>query len=165
MDSGGYGKPMRDETMAKMNRISELRDRAVHAAMHHGSFETSGEARLLVLNDGGLMITYRTPFNPLPKPTVNMKFEAALRGRRSLREPYGIEIWGKMGKVFSVGWRGDAPLVVDCYERGSWESALATISLHDLSSGPCRKCALAHASRTGSPTSEQQRHWRNLKRA
>jgi hypothetical protein len=156
---------MRAEMMVKMNRISDLRDKAVHAAMHHGSFEFSGEARLVVLSDGGLMITYRTPFNPLPKPTENMKLEAALRGRLSLREPYGIEIWDKRGKVFSVGWRGNAPLVVDCYERGSWESALAAIALHDLRSGHCSKCALAHAARIRRPPSDQRRYPQNLKRA
>jgi len=128
-------------------RILALRDMAVSAAMRHGVFEASGEARLVVLRDGGLMITWRTPFNPLPRLSESMKFEAALRGRRGHREPYGIDIWDKNGKVLSVAWRDDTAITIDSYEPGGWERGLTAISRHDIASALCRKCAAALASR------------------
>jgi hypothetical protein len=133
---------------ANTDRVASLRDFAVSAAMRHGRFEASGDARLVILHQAGLMIAYRTPFNPLPKFTEGMKFEAALQGRSALREPYGIEIWDKKhGKVLSVGWRGDAAPVVDGYEHGPWEQTLAAIARHDDASELCGSGASALTSR------------------
>ena len=162
----GGATDMAIERTAKSERVAKLRDLAVGAAMRHGSFEVSGEAKLVVLRETGLMVTYRTPFNPLPKLTESMRFEAALRGKSAHREPYGIEIWQeKLGKVLSIGWRGDNAPVVDGYEKGSWEQTLAEIARHDAVSGLCRKCASALASREQPPRGEQDGHSGSRKRA
>jgi hypothetical protein len=153
------------EKSMKPKRIMALRDLAVSAAMRRGGFEESGDARLVVLRDAGLMIAYRTPFNPLPPLTDRMKFEAALRGKGAYREPYGVEIWkDKTGKVLSVGWRDQKPPVVDCYEQGLWEQTLAQIAGHEIDLGLSRKRASAVASRKQPPRGKQHGHSRNRKR-
>lgn len=157
---------MPTERMVKTERVFRLRDLAVAAAMRHGCFEASGEARLVVLREAGLMLTYRTPFNPLPKMTEEMKFEASLRRKNAWREPYGIEIWQeRLGKVLSVGWRPDAAPVIDTYEKGLWEQILAEIARHELDPGLCRKCASAVASRQQPLKGQQHGHTGGRKRA
>jgi len=154
------------ERIVKTERVLALRDLAVAAAMRHGSFEESGDARLIVLREAGLMVAYRTPFNPLPPLTDRMKFEAALRGKNAYREPYGIEIWQeRLGKVLSVGWRDRKPPVVDGYEQGLWEQTLVHIAGHDLDSELCRKCALALASRKQPARGRQHGRSRSRKRS
>jgi hypothetical protein len=154
------------ERIVKTQRIEALRDLAVAAAMGRGGFEESGDTKLVVLREAGLMIIYRTPFNPLPAFTDRMKFEAALRGRGAYREPYGIEIWqDKLGKVFSIGWRDGKPVVVDGYEQGVWEQTLAQIAGLELDSGLCRKRASAVASAKQPLRGKQHGHSRNRKRA
>lgn len=132
----------------KRERVIELRDIAVVTAMRHGAFEVSGDTRLVVVREADLMLTYRTPFNPLPKLTESMRFDAAVRGKNAYREPYGIEIWqDRRGKVLSIGWQdGNAP-VVDGYERGTWEQTLAHIADHKRGAGLCPECPSAVASR------------------
>ena len=145
------------------DRLLALRDMAVESAMRHGVFEASGEAKLVVLRDGGLMIAYRTPFNPLPRLSESMKFEAALRGKAGHREPYGIDVWDRKGKVLSLGWRDGGVPIVDGYEPGSWERTLANISRHDVE-GLCRKCAAALASRSKPMRGTQDGHSGNRHR-
>jgi hypothetical protein len=154
------------EKNVKTQRVVALRDLAVVAAMRHGCIEVSGEARLVVLREAGLMIAYRTPFNPLPRLTESMRFEAALRGKSAYREPYGIEIWQeRLGKVLSVGWRNLDQPVVDNFEHGLWEQGLADIARHDSNTGLCRKCAVALASRRQPLRGERNGHSRGRKRA
>ncbi len=147
-------------------RVAVLRNLAVSAAMRHGFFEASGDARLVVLRAAGLMVAYRTPFNPLPPLTENMKFEAALRGKSAYREPYGIEVWlERSGKVLSVGWCDNEPPVVDGYEQGQWEQTLAEIARGEIGPGLCRKSASALASRQQPLRGERNGHSRNRRRA
>jgi hypothetical protein len=153
------------ERIVKTQRIVALRDLAVAAAMRRGGFEESGDTKLVVLREAGLMIIYRTPFNPLPPLTDRMKFDAALRGKGAYREPYGIEIWqDRLGKVLSVGWRDQAPPVVDGYEQGLWEQTLAQITGLELDSGLCRKRASAVASGKQPPRGKHHGHSRGRKR-
>lgn len=157
---------MATERIVKADRIARLRDLAMLTVMRHGSFEASGEARLLVLRESGLMIAFRTPFNPLPKMTEGMRFEAALRKKAAYREPYGIDIWQeRLGKVLSVGWRGANRPVVDNYERGLWEETLAEIACHGESRDACPKCASATVSRARPVLGEPHGLQRNRKRA
>jgi hypothetical protein len=157
---------MTAEKPAKPERILSLRDLAVAAAMHRGSFEASGETRLVVLRDAGLMIAYRTPFNPLPKLTEAMKFDAALRGKSAYREPYGIEIWHeKAGKVLSIGWRDECLPVVDHFDRGLWEQSLAELASHDGDAALCRKCSSALSLRKQPVRGEDDGRARTRKRA
>lgn len=139
---------MAGEKLNKLARVAELRDVAVVTAMRHGAFEVSGDTRLVVVREADLMLTYRTPFNPLPKLTESMRFEAALRGKNAHREPYGIEIWqDRRGKVLSVGWRSGSAPVVDSYERGAWEQTLVHIAGHKPGAELCQQCTSAVASR------------------
>jgi hypothetical protein len=134
--------------------------------MQRGGFEESGDTKLVVLREAGLMIIYRTPFNPLPRLTDRMKFEAALRGKGAYREPYGIEIWrDRLGKVLSVGWRGQNPPVVDAYEQGQWEHALAQMAGGDVDLGVSLKRASVVASRKQPSRGKHHGHSRNRKRA
>lgn len=150
---------MATERRSRTERLCALRDLAVEAAMQHGSFEASGEARLVVLRAAGLMVTYRTPFNPLPRLTESMKFEAALRGKSAYREPYGIEIWQeRLGKVLSIGWRGETTPVVDGYEHGLWEQTLADLARQGPKDQVCRKRPSTLASRKQIFRGEQYGH-------
>ena len=153
------------QILAHVERIAALRDLAVVAAMRHGRFETSGDARLVIVHQDGLMIAYRTPFNPLPRFTETMKYEAAMEGRNALKEPYGIEIWEKRrGKVLSVGWRGAAAPVVDGYRNGAWEETLMAIA-SDGDPELCGSCASALASRKQPFRGIAHGHSRSRKRA
>ena len=153
------------ERIVNTERVVALRDLAVAAAMRRGCFEASGDARLVVLRQAGLMIAYRTPFNPLPRLTERMKFEAALRGKSTHREPYGIEIWQeRFGKVLSVGWSGEEPPAVDAYEQGLWERTLAEIAQHGPNSGLCLKRGSALASRHRLARGKQNGHSVSRKR-
>jgi len=153
------------EVLASGDRVVALRDLAVAAAMRHGRFEASGDAKLVILHRDGLMIAYRTPFNPLPKFTETMKYEAAMDGRHALKEPYGIEVWEKRrGKVLSIGWRGTAAPVVDGYQDGAWEETLVAIA-NDGDSELCGSCTSALASRKQPFREVANGHSRNRKRA
>jgi hypothetical protein len=157
---------MTAQKFAESRHAFSLRDLAVAAAMRYGSFEASGEARLVVMREAGLMIAYRTPFNPLPPLTDSMRFEAAVRGKNAYREPYGIEVWQeRLGKVLSIGWRGDNPPVVDQYEYGLWEQTLADIAGHDADPVFCGKSASALTSSRQLPQGEQHGRSGSRKRA
>ncbi|MGD0190163.1 MAG: hypothetical protein ABSD74_05445 [Rhizomicrobium sp.] len=157
---------MATEKFVKSEQTVSLRNLAVAAAMRYGSFEASGEARLVVMREAGLMIAYRTPFNPLPTLTDSMRFEAAVRGKNAYREPYGIEVWQeRLGKVLSIGWRGQNPPVVDHYECGLWEHTLADIAGETADPAFCRKCASALTSGQKPTQGEQHGRPRGRKRA
>jgi hypothetical protein len=134
--------------------------------MRRGRFEASGEARLVVLREAGLMIVYRTPFNPLPRFSEEMKFQATLNGKSGYLEPYGIEAWQEgRGKVLSVGWRNGRAPIVDGYEQGVWEQTLAELAEHDIDPGLCRNCTLAIASPRQQNLGDRNGHSRSRKRA
>jgi hypothetical protein len=102
--------------------LDRVRDGAVAAVMRNGRFERSGDVRLTVLRLEKLMIAYRTPFNPLPPLSDQAKYTAVREGKSALLEPYGLDIWQEnYGRVLSIGWRGNGPVVVDHYRAGRWE--------------------------------------------
>jgi hypothetical protein len=111
------------------DRICALRDLAMTAVMQRGRIEPSGGARLAVLKEGGLMIGYRTPFNPLPRIADSAKYEAAAAGKNHWCDAYAIDIWLEdVGKVFSVGWGLDEELRVRRCKPGPWQTTLETIA-------------------------------------
>lgn len=96
---------------ASERETGRIRDIAVQAVMTRGGFESSGEARLAVLRQDGLMIAYRTPFNPL----------AGAKG------DYGIDIWREQGKVFSASWGPGAPLATT-FKPGPWQAIVESLA-------------------------------------
>jgi hypothetical protein len=102
--------------------LDRVRDGAVAAVMRLGRFERSGDVRLTVLRLEKVMIAYRTPFNPLPPLSDQAKYAAVREGKSALLEPYGIDVWQEnYGRVLSIGWRGNGPVVIDLYRAGRWE--------------------------------------------
>ena len=102
------GRRKTDDTVAR-----GLCDQAVAAVMARGRFELSGEVRLMVLRQAGLMILYRTPFNPLPKAMGD----------------YGIEMRDDTaGKVFSAYWERGGALTVTHFKPGPWQAALGAMT-------------------------------------
>jgi hypothetical protein len=110
-------------------KIGELRDLAVQAVMRFGELEQSGNARLAVVRQAGLMIGYRTPFNPLPQPNDGAKYEAALEGKRFWHARYGIDVWLEdAGKVFSAAWNSGGEIDTRLYKPGSWQNTLLSLA-------------------------------------
>lgn len=113
-------------TRQDANRIC---DAAVRLAMDYGNFEKSGDARLIVLRQWGLMIGYHTPFNPLPRLTDEMRYLAAQEGRTAHLQPYGINIWQEdVGKVFSAGWGKGRTLQIDVHRAGGWHDVFEVMA-------------------------------------
>ncbi|HWA29946.1 MAG TPA: hypothetical protein VG867_02555 [Rhizomicrobium sp.] len=105
----------------------------MHAVMTRGALEKSGNARLAVLRDQGLMIGYRTPFNPLPPLAPSARYEAALKGETCSSDPYGIDVWLEdFGKVFSASWTHGDALKVRLCRPGAWQSTLAAVAVPEI---------------------------------
>jgi hypothetical protein len=127
--SGVNGVPSMKTRHQDDARMHALRDWAMSAVMQRGRFEPSGGAKLAILKEDGLMIGYRTPFNPLPKLRDRAKYEAANRGKNCRTDWYGIDVWLEdVGKVFSVGWGADRELRVHCCKAGPWQLTLERIA-------------------------------------
>ena len=111
-------------------KAGAIRDLAVHAVMTRGELEKSGSARLAVLRDQGLMIGYRTPFNPLPPLSPGARYDAALKGETYSSDPYAIDVWLEdFGKVFSASWTQDDTLKIRLCRPGTWKSTLAAVAV------------------------------------
>lgn len=114
-------------------RAKAIRDLAVHAVMTRGALEKSGAARLAVLREDGLMIGYRTPFNPLPPLLANARYDAALKGETHRNDPYGIDIWLEdFGKVFSASWDHGSAFNMRLCRSGTWQHSLAAVAVAEM---------------------------------
>jgi hypothetical protein len=127
----------------------ELRDAAMQAVMARGGLEPSGGAKLAVLREGDVMIGYRTPFNPLPKPSEALKYKAALAGRTRSHEAYGIDVWSEgSGKVFSAAWTTRDELRVELLKPGAWQDRITALAAPpDAARQPPRPTPLRAAER------------------
>jgi hypothetical protein len=128
----------------KSLKARALRDLAVRAVMARGALEPRQGSKLAILREKNLMIGYRTPFNPLPEPSEELKYRSAVAGRDTVRAAYGIDIWiEEAGKVFSVRWTLADELTIELVKPGAWQDTVAALSAQGMS-GP-RSASMARA--------------------
>ena len=106
----------------KLARVREIRANALRLLKERGEWEDVSGTKHLGLKIGSLSISYRTPFQPVPKPPEAMMYFAALLGRK-IDHPYGLDIWhGK--KVLNLVWDESESLEIVSYKPGEWEEIL-----------------------------------------
>jgi hypothetical protein len=108
------------DSATKLARVTHLRDRALDLLKAKGAWHTVGHGeRLLGLDLGDLSMLYRTPFQPLPEASENVRYmQAMLGGKGNL--PYGLDIWHGRKKVMLVEWN-EGEFQVVTYRPGEWE--------------------------------------------
>jgi hypothetical protein len=100
-----------------------LRDAAVVIVKRYGKLEDCGAAKLLIARIGEIVISYRSPFQPLPKLDEKSKYEIARLGGR-LNLSYGLDVWAPK-KVLNIEWDDRGAFEVISFRRGDWESVLS----------------------------------------
>src|SRR5712691_3854559 len=94
-------KPANDERPADLilwpqQHAIALRDAALRLVERSGKWEAVGSSKLnfLVARMGSLTLMYRTPFQPLPATSDQVKHRAAQLGIAVPDNlPYGLDIW------------------------------------------------------------------------
>ena len=112
-----------------MDRIEDalmIRDLAHRVLGAKGQWRPVGKSNWLTLQESGLTIALRTPFQKLPQPYENTKFRVAALGYK-LNLPYGLDIWAPQ-KVMNLEWDDDGSVEVITFKRGEWEAQLATLA-------------------------------------
>lgn len=128
----------------KPARSEELKNLAVLAVMSGGCLESSGRAKLAILREEGLMIAYRTPFNPLPEGALALRDDIPMHGPNLGSEPYAVDVWAEgTGKVLSMGWRDRGNVVTALYRTGTWEEVLAKIAQRARERGQIERSRLS----------------------
>jgi hypothetical protein len=84
--------------------------------------------KLLSARLGTLEISYRTPFQRLPKAGDLMKHRAAQQGLTVSRNlPYGLDVWTPK-KVLNIEWDDKGNVVLVSLRPGAWETELSTLA-------------------------------------
>jgi hypothetical protein len=107
----------------KLSRVKEVRDHALRLLKAHGEWKGSGDQKHLGAKIGNVSLSYRTPFQPLPEISEQLRYmQALLKGKDNL--PYGMDVWSNRKKVLNLEWADDGEVDVISYKPGEWESAL-----------------------------------------
>ena len=77
--------------MSLVERATVLRDLALGLVKIQGSWHEAGPARLLIAEQGDLMIAHRTPFQKLRPASAEVKYGA---------KPFAIDVWHKQRAFF-----------------------------------------------------------------
>ena len=101
--------------MSLVERATALRDLALGLVKMQGSWHEAGPARLLIAEQGDLMIAHRTPFQKLRPASAEVKYGA---------KPFAVDVWHKEKSVLFVEWDDDGATDVVTYRPGDWEHEL-----------------------------------------
>lgn len=106
--------------MTRSERAMQMRDAAISIVNACGSWKEArvgeGCLRILSADSGDFRIVYRTPFQKVPRSTGS--YEAALIASPNA---YGLDVWGKDGKVLNLEWNDDQDIDIRTFKRGDWE--------------------------------------------
>jgi hypothetical protein len=117
----------RSKSREGLARVNDLRDAALKLIKAFGQWEavtlTTGELYFQTANVGLLRLSYRTPFQKLPRASERLRYLAAIRELEIPENlPYGLDFWsGK--KVLNTEWNESETRIVS-FRRGQWESEL-----------------------------------------
>jgi hypothetical protein len=112
--------------MTKTEDALMIRDLARRVLGAKGQWQSVGKSNFLTVQETGLRILLRTPFQKFPQPDERMKFLVAARDYK-LNMPYGLDIWAPL-KVLNLEWDDDGSVEVITFKRGEWEAQLATLA-------------------------------------
>ena len=101
--------------MSLVERAIALSDLALGLVKKHGSWHQAGPARLLIAEQGDLMIAHRTPFQKRLPVSAEVEYGA---------KPFAIDVWHKEKSVLFVEWDHDGATDVVSYRPGDWEHEL-----------------------------------------
>jgi hypothetical protein len=107
----------------KAARALALRDLALKAVRERGAWEKARPTNLMTLRDGEITIAHRTPFQRQPEPSQKTKYYLALLGGPEPL-PFGLDVWRRRKKVFSIEWDEDGRVAVASFTPGDWEAEL-----------------------------------------
>jgi hypothetical protein len=114
-------------TSPRGRRALELRQQAIAVVQKHGSWEPVGTMRWLSAKLGNLDISYRTPFQPVPRVPEAMRVYRARDGRCA-DFGYGIDVWWQHKKVLGIVWNDPKPIEIFNFHRGEWEHEMAKLA-------------------------------------
>jgi hypothetical protein len=98
-----------------VERAVALRDLALLLVKKQGSWHQAGPARLLMAEEGDLMIAYRSPFQKVPPVSASVECGA---------KPFAIDVWHNEKSVLFVEWDEEGATDVVSYRPGDWEHEL-----------------------------------------
>lgn len=106
---------IRDAVLVLMRQYGRWRQ---HACKIGDKFIPSFDAKL-----EGMTISLRTPFSPMPGPSHEIRYMAALLGQKLVDHPYGLDIWAPK-KVMNLEWSDNDEVLVVSFRRGAWEDEI-----------------------------------------
>jgi hypothetical protein len=122
---------------AKLAYALALRDAALKVISRMGTWQQAeparaassvGYIRLLSARLGTLEISYRTPFQRLPKAADLLKYRAVQQGLTAPQNlPYGLDVWAPK-KVMNIEWDDKGNVVLVSLRRGAWETELIVLA-------------------------------------
>ena len=108
---------------SKVARTLALRDLALKAVRERGAWEKAGITYLMMLRDGEITISHRTPFQRSPELSDKTKYYLALLGGPETL-PFGLDVWHKRRKVLNIEWDENGRIAVVSFTPGDWELEL-----------------------------------------
>ena len=118
--------------LTKKARAIKLRDEALKMVRSKGTLSPilTGKKvvyQTLTYRSGDLQIYFRTPFQPLPKPSNAAKHDAGVMGKPLL--PHSLDVsWPN--KVLNIEWDDAGSVHVVGFRPGEWEGKLAALAAH-----------------------------------
>jgi hypothetical protein len=107
----------------RLARATALRDLALQAIRARGAWEKAGPTNLMMLRDGEIMVSYRTPFQRLPQLSQKTRYYLALLGGPKPL-PFGLDLWHRRKKALGIEWDEDGPVALVSFSPGDWEAEL-----------------------------------------
>ena len=87
----------------KIERVKQIRESALRLLDARGTWGLVGDRKQIVAKVGNVSLSYRTPFQPLPKVPEPLRYRRALlKGKVNL--PYGLDVWLDRKKVLNLEW-------------------------------------------------------------
>lgn len=108
----------------KLARVLEIRANVLRVLRDIGEWSGEGHNRALGAKIGTISVSYRTPFQALPKVPEQLQYMRALLGGKD-NLPYGLDVWTPEKKVLNLEWDDAGAIEIVSFKPGEWEGALA----------------------------------------
>jgi hypothetical protein len=108
----------------KLARALEIRANVLRVLPGLGEWRGEGKNRHLGAKIGSISVSYRTPFQALPKVPEQLRYMQALLGGKD-NLPYGLDVWTPEKKVLNLEWDDAGTVEIVSFKPGEWEGALA----------------------------------------
>lgn len=110
-------------------RAQALREQALALLRAAGEWQEvqNYPGRVRALEQGDLMMLYRTPFQPVPVSQEALAAGITALHQRDAARAYGLDVWWQRRKVMSLIWNEGGPLGLVRFKEGPWQTALAEL--------------------------------------